>query len=204
MTLYSVGHTASRRKLLNIFFILLLASPIALAEDSNEEQILDDIVAFTAESVNADAAAFFRTWINPKLEESLSKTHLNDSGIEAIFEQFKDTVVTMPSPGSREQSETVYGQDRWVKIYQFGMIINSMLIYLPEEEIERYGSLLWAMRDTLYIDLQYVAWSMEGNFARDVYFYELHNKWLQNAEDAYSALLVSDTGVKQSGKTCAE
>jgi hypothetical protein len=198
MTLYFVGHTTLRRKLLNIFFIflLLLASPIASAEDSQEEQILDDIVAYTVESVHADATAFFRTWINPKLEESLSRTHLDDSGIEAIYEQFKDTVVTIPSPGSREQSEAVYGQDRWVKIYQFGMIINSMLIYLPEEEIEKYGALLWAMRDTLYIDLQYVAWGIEGNFARDVYFYELHTAWLQNAEDAYTTLLVGDTEVR--------
>jgi hypothetical protein len=178
-----------------ILILVIILTPYAVsAEDSKEEQILDDIVAYTVESVHADATAFFRTWINPKLEESLSKTHLNDSGIEAIFEQFKNTVVTMPSPGSREQSETVYGQDRWVKIYQFGMIVNSMLIYLPEEEIEKYGALLWAMRDTLYIDLQYVAWGIEGNFARDVYFYELHTAWLQNAEDAYSALFVGDTG----------
>jgi hypothetical protein len=145
-------------------------------------------MARLVESEAADATAFFRMWINPKLEESLSKTYPHDSGIETIFEQFKDIIVTMPSPGSREQSGAVYGQDRWVKIYQFGMIINSMLLYLPEEEIERYGALLWAMRDTLYIDLQYVAWGIEGNFARDIYFYELHTKWLQNAEDAYSAI----------------
>jgi hypothetical protein len=196
MILYSAGYAILRRKLLNIFFILLLASPISLAEDFNEQQELESIMARLVESEVADATAFFRMWINPKLEESLSKTHLNDSGVVVIFEQFKDTIVTMPSPGSREQSGAVYGQDWWVKIYQFGMIINSMLLYLPEEEIERYGALFWAMRDTLYIDLQYIAWGIEGNFARDAYFYELHAKWLKNVEDAYAVFSVDTGGIR--------
>jgi hypothetical protein len=35
------------------------------------------------------------------------------------------------------------------------MIINSMLFYLPKEEIKEHGALLWARGDTLYINLQF-------------------------------------------------
>ena len=168
----------------------------ALAENLDEGQELEKIVTRLTESEAADANAFFRIWINPKLEESLSKTHLNNSGIEAIYEQFKDTITTMSSPDSRGQREAEYGEDRCIKIYQFGMIVNSMLLYLPEKEIGKYGKLLWAMRDILYVDLQYVAWGIQGNFSRDGYFYKLHTKWLQKTEDSYFSVCVGIDGVE--------
>jgi hypothetical protein len=171
-----------------LILLVLLISRIALAEEFNEKKEMEMIAARLVQSETADAESFFRMWVNPGLEETLSKTQLDDEGIKAVYEQFRDTITTPSGPHDREQFGMKHGAEEWTKIYQLGMVINSMLFYLPEEEIEKYGSLLWAMRDTLYVNLQYVAWGIEGNFSRDDYFYTLYNKWLQKAENAYSAI----------------
>ena len=176
--------------MLKILLILLFIAPICvLAEDFDDKQELEQLIARLAESDAADASAFFNMWVNPLLEEELSRTQLDDNGITSIYRQFKDLITTPPDPHNLEREESEYGEDRWVRIYQLGMLINSMLFYLPDDKIEKYGELLWAMRDTLYIDLQYVAWGIRGNFSKDEYFYTLHSKSLQRVEDSYSMVI---------------
>jgi hypothetical protein len=177
----------NKKQLTVTFIILLSVSFSVFAENSNKttEDIIIDVLTEDELSVmHSDLVSL----TDQKMIESLSKTSLNDEGMKSLYLEFKKTIVTPPNPETCKEYSVDNADEALVKVTQLCRKIHNMLFAISDEEVEKYGNLLYHMRNVLYLDSKHIPLAIKHDNSRDVYWYELHNDWVKKAEDEYNKL----------------
>lgn len=163
--------------------ILFLAVSIVSAEKQT-----DKVMDVISDSLVSDMQADLESWTDHKLIDILAKQPLTEEGIKKLYLEFKDTIVTLPNPETYKEYTIENTEASLEKTLQLGRKIHNMLFAVSDQDIEKYGGLLHIMRDVLYLDSKHIPLAIRHDNSRDVFWYELHNKWAKEAEDKYSEL----------------
>lgn len=137
---------------------------------------------------NQDINTDLEKWTDQKMINELSKIALTDNDVKALYIEFKNIVVSPPDPDSYKEYSMINGEKVLENVIHLGRKIHNTLFAISDENIERYGNLLHAMRDALYIDSKCIPFVIRHDSSRDVYWYGMYNKTLQGTDEAYKAL----------------
>lgn len=180
-----------------IIFIILLHLPIFVyAEEQNTKSLLDVLAEITAEAELERMNNDLMTWINPAQLKEFSQVYLTDDDVKTLYKEFFNTIVTPPNPDTYKEYSIENGEEKLKKVDNLGRKINSMLHALPMVNLEKYGYLLKAMRDVLYIDAIHIPLAIEHNNSRDYCWYELHKNWLEDAKRLYAKMFKNNKNNK--------
>ncbi|MCK9554396.1 hypothetical protein M0R36_01050 [bacterium] len=177
-----------------IFIVFLCISIFAYAGEQNKKTNFDAMVEILAELEIEEMNNELMTWIDPSQIKEFSQVYLTDDDVKTLYKKFLNTIVMPPDPDTYKEYSIENGEESLGKVDKLGRTINSMLRSLPMENLEKYGYLLRAMRDVLYIDFKHIPFAINHNNARDYYWYELHNIWLEEAKQLYDEMFKLNTG----------
>jgi hypothetical protein len=173
------------KKFLTLFILILVLSPLFLyAEDKDKKE--DFFVETLSDSVIKDINADLEKWTDQKMIEELSKIVLNDEEIKKLYLEFKNTIVNPPNPDNYKEYSIENGEESLRKVTQLGQKIHNLGLAISDEDFKKYGTLLQIMRDVLYLDSKHIPLAIKHDNSRDVFWYQLHNKWAKEAEDIYN------------------
>ena len=178
----------TRNVIMKIVFIivaLLYVSTFVYAEEQNKKTDLDVIAEVLASSEIQEMNDDLKTWIEPEQVQEFSQIELTDDDVKTLYKKFINTIVTPPDPDTYKEYGIENGEEKLTEVDKLGRTINSMLMSLPMENLEKYGYLLKAMRDVLYLDAKHIPLAIKHDNSRDYYWYSLHNKWNEDAERLY-------------------
>jgi len=175
-------------KIIGIIVALLYISTFAYAEEQTKKTDLDTIVQVLADSEIQEMNNDLKTWVEPERVEEFSQVKLTDDDVKTLYEKFINTIVAPPNPDTYEEYGIENGDEKLVEVEKLGRTINSMLMALPMDNLEKYGYLLKAMRDVLYLDTKHIPLAIKHDNSRDYYWYSLHNSWTEEAKRLYAEM----------------
>jgi len=171
---------------LSILILFLLFSPLYAEEDKNKKEkiFIETLSNLVISEMNAD----LEKWTDQNMIEELSKIVLNDEEIKKLYLEFKNTIVNPPNPDNYKEYSIENGEESLRKVTQLGHKIHNLGLAISDEDFKKYGTLLQIMRDVLYLDSKHIPLAIKHDNSRDVFWYQLHNKWAKEAEDIYNEL----------------
>lgn len=168
---------------------LLLGSYQSIYAESNDSKSESKIVINSvADMESANMKNDLEKWTDQKMIGELSKIDLTDNDIKALYVEFKNTIVGPPNPDTYKEYSMINGEKTLENVIHLGRNIHNMLFAVSDKNIERYGNLLHAMRDALYIDSKCIPFVIKHDNSRDVYWYSMHTKTIKNADESYNNL----------------
>lgn len=147
--------------------------------------ILDALTEVTTETEREQMKADLEAWEDPELIKSLSQSTLTEADINNLYRKFKNTIVNPPNPDTYTEYGIENAEDSFVKVEKLGRKVHNLFLALSDKEFSKYGKLIGTMRDVLYIDWKHIPYAIKHNNGRDIYWYELHNMGLTEAEKEY-------------------
>lgn len=126
-----------------------------------------------------------------ELEKIRKTEELTSKDVKGLYAEFKNSIVTPLNPDTVKNIKDYKidnARQYLEKTVALQSKINDLLFSAPDESIKKYGDLLHIMRDVLALDASNLKLLLDGKFARDVYWYELHNKWVKEAKNIYIKL----------------
>lgn len=176
----------NKRQVLITFITTLLLANNAMAAEQNT--IMEAVVDITAKDEAEQMHQDLLTWTDKKMIEELSKQSINDGYIQSLYSEFKNTIVTPPRPGTYNEYGIANGEESLVKVTKLGHKIHNLGFALSDGDFRKYGKLIQAMRDTLYIGSKHITLAIRHDNSRDIYWYGMHNDLLKRAENSYNEL----------------
>lgn len=182
---------------------IITASPLhaqnSPASQPESTPTLDELSKVLAELEIQEMNKELETWTDPALIQEFSRIEITEDYVKGLYDEFLVTIVEPPDPDTYREYGIENGEEKLKKVTMLGKKIHNLLFALAEETAEKYGYLLQAMRDVLLIDARHIPLAIRHDNSRDVYWYELHNTWLERAEMEYSQIFdVTGTKVDQS------
>lgn len=175
-------------KIIGVIVALLYISTLAYAEEQSKKTDINTIVQVLADSEIQEMNDDLKTWVEPEQVKEFSQAELTDDDIKALYEKFINTLVMPPDPDTYKEYGIENGDEKLVEVEKLGRTINSMIVALPMDNLEKYGYLLKAMRDVLYLDTKHIPLAIKHDNSRDYYWYSLHNSWADEAERLYTEM----------------
>lgn len=146
------------------------------------------LTGLVAEMEVSDMNEGLRQWTDPKMIEELASVKLTDAYMRDLYKEFMGTIVSPPPPDDTREYGIEHGEESLKKVITLGRRIHNLGQALSDEDYEKYGDLLKAMRDVLYLDSKHIPLAIKHDNSRDVYWFTLHNKWLEAVQDRYQKL----------------
>lgn len=131
------------------------------------------------------------SWTDPELINLLSDISLTSDYIEDLYEEFLRTIVNPPDPDTYTKYTIRNPRGSLINSERLGRRIHNLLLASPGEQIARYERLICIMRDVLYIDSRHIPYAISHDNSRDIYWYELHKRGVEEAKKEYHRLLIS-------------
>jgi hypothetical protein len=158
------------------------------AESNDSKAESRSLLIVLADMESANTKNDLEKWTDQRMIGELSKIDIMDNDIKALYIEFKNIAVSPPNPDNYKEYGMVNGEKTLENIIHLGRKIHNMLFAISDKNIERYGNLLHAMRDALYIDSKCIPFVIKHDNSRDAYWYSMYNKTFQSANEAYKAL----------------
>jgi len=176
------------KKIITAIALLTLASSAPAAEQpkkTNPDILMQSIASSEIQKANE----YFKTWVAPEVLAESYHTRLTDTDVKSLYKKFTETIVTPPNPDNMQEYSIENGTEKLDKVDKLGRTVNSLLMSLPMEDLEKYGYLLQSMRDVLYLDAQHIPLAIRHDRSRDFYWFALHVKWTGEAAVLYEEML---------------
>lgn len=188
--------------LLTILISFLIITPVFAQDDITEanpqyleerksqpnRNILDDLVEVTIITEREQMKSDLEGWTDQKLIESLSQAPLVEKDIKRLYQEFRSTIVNPPNPDVNTEYSIENAEESLIQVEQLGRKMHNIFLALSDEDYAKYGKLIGIMREVLYIDWKHIPYAIRRSNARGIYWYELHNIGLKQAEEEYSRL----------------
>lgn len=155
------------------------------SKEREAQSKFDTIIETLADAEREDRKVDLEKWVNSKRIKEFSRTALSDSYVKNLYKNFKSTVVNPPKPGTYTEYSIKDAEDSLVKVEKLGCEVHNLFLALSDKDFAKYGRLIGTVRDVLYIDWKHIPYAIKHNNGRDIYWYELHNMGLTEAEKEY-------------------
>lgn len=116
---------------------------------------------------------------------------LSREDVDKVYAEFKKTILIPPYPKALANSADYRiddAQGAFDRCAELTRNINKLIFSVTDESLKKYGPLLQAMRDVVYLDAVCLKEYLNGNEAHRDMWHDLHNKWASAAEERYAAL----------------
>lgn len=130
-------------------------------------------------------------WRDEFLVKKFQQFEFNDETILGLYQEFNDVLVEPPHP-DQDPYRLDIDSDVVEKIVGLGKRLHNMILAMPDDAYAKWGNILMGMREILYLDSIHVPLAMRGDPSRNVYWYELHNAWVQKLRALVAELWTPD------------
>lgn len=184
--------TSEMRLLLLPILTLFLIFPFFIYAEERDTESQADIINDIANTEIADMNAGLKNWTDETTIKNLTNVPLNKDFINNLYFEFRTTIVDPPNPETYVEYSIPNAGQSLAKINKLGREIHNLLLALSDEDINKYGALLHVMRDVLYLDSKHIPLAIKRDRSRNVLWYQLHTKWVNEAEKEYSKLFKNE------------
>lgn len=116
---------------------------------------------------------------------------LTRADVDRVYDEFRRVVVSPPylrglkSPADYRIDDA---QASFNACSELCENVNKLIFSVSDSSLEKYGPILQAMRDIVYLDAVCLKEYLNNNAEHRVLWHTLHNKWMSALEERYAAL----------------
>lgn len=126
----------------------------------------------------------------PPLDDG-EMVELTREDVDRVYDEFRRVVVSPPylkglkSPADYRIDDA---QTSFNACSELCRNVNKLIFSVSDSSLEKYGPLLQAIRDIVYLDAVCLKEYLDNNAEHRVLWHTLHNKWMSALEERYAAL----------------
>ena len=146
------------------------------------------LIGSIADMESKDDRDALSLWADSEMIKALSETAITDDYIKSLYSEFKSAMVTPPNPDTYKVYGIDNAEEALERVSQLGRRVHNLGLAMSDADFKKYGGLIKCMRDALYIDSKHIPLAIKHDNSRDVYWYDLHNKLIKEADNKYKDL----------------
>lgn len=152
------------------------------------EELLDTLTEITIKTEREQMTADLEAWTDQKMIKSFSKIPMSDKYIKNLYKEFKRVIVTPPNPDTYKEYAIENAEESLIKVEALGKKMHNLFLALSEEDFAKYGKMVGIMREALCFNWENIPYAIKHNNGRDIYWFELHNIYVEEAQKEYARL----------------
>jgi hypothetical protein len=179
----------TRRLKDSLILALLFACPftyavLCSAASAETTQDKNDNVPYT------EYASLRPVFTESSLDED-EMIELTRADVDRVYDEFRRVVVSPPylrglkSPADYKIDDA---QTSFNACSELCENVNKLIFSVSDSSLEKYGPILQAIRDIVYLDAVCLKEYLNNNAEHRVLWHTLHNKWMSALEERYAAL----------------
>jgi len=171
-----------------VIIFIMCGQCIAKQDSSRHIDSSDMLIESMADMESKDDRDALSLWADSEMIKALSETAITDDYIKSLYSEFISVMVTPPNPDTYKEYGIENAEEALKRVSQLGRRIHNLGLAMSDAAFKKYGGLIKCMRDALYVDSKYIPLAIKHDNSRDVYWYDLHNKLIKEADNRYKDL----------------